>query len=407
MTIGRRTVASTVADLVVRSGAAGAVAVAAHTAVNARLLRTPGPRSEPVTDRVSVIVPLRDEAARARACLSALLATRDVPDLEVIAYDDGSTDGTGDILREIAAADRRLVVLAGSEPPPGWLGKPHACARAAARSGGDVLVFVDADVTVAPDGLARAVRMLRTSGLALISPYPRLIALGPAERLIQPLLPWSWLALLPLRAAERSARPSLSAAGGQLLCVDAGAYRRAGGHGAVRGEVLDDIALLRAIKRTGARGVVADGTALAETRMYDGWAALRDGYAKSLWAAGGGAAGSAAQLGLLGWLFVVPAVAAARGSRAGVVGYLAGVASRLIAGRRTGGRCWPDAAAHPLSVALLGWLTVVSWWRRLRGTARWRGRPVRANHEQATGTDRATGTTCAIRRHLRRHKVGP
>ena len=361
---------------VVRAGAAGAVAAAAHAGVNSRLLRVPPPPAA-VRERVSVVLPVRDEADRVGPCLRALLASQQVDDLEVIVYDDRSRDGTGEIVREIARGDSRVTVLTGPEPPPGWLGKPHACARAAERATGDVLVFLDADVTLAPDGLARTVGLLRASGLDLVSPYPRQIAVGAAERLVQPLLQWSWLTLLPLRLAERSGRPSLSAANGQLLCVDARAYRRAGGHGAVRGDVLDDIALLRAVKRSGGRGVVADGTDLAATRMYDGWAELRDGYAKSLWAAGGHPVASAGQIGLLCWLFVLPALAAARGSRAGLVGYLAGVAGRVISARRTGGRCWPDAAAHPVSIAVLGWLTALSWWRRRRGTARRKGRPLR------------------------------
>ncbi len=260
--------------------------------------------------------------------------------------------------------------------PAGWLGKPHACARAAAAATGTVLVFVDADVTVAPDRVARTVLLLRDAGLDLVSPYPRQEAAGVAERLIQPLLQWSWLALLPLRLAERSTRPSLSAAGGQLLAVDVAAYRRAGGHEGVRDQVIEDVALLRRLKRAGGRGVVADGTDLAVNRMYSGWSQLRDGYAKSLAVAGGSTLGSAGQIGVLAWLFVVPAVAALGGSGPGAVGYLAGVAGRVLAARRTGGRSWPDAAAHPASVSLLGYLTAVSWWRRRRGTARWKGRPV-------------------------------
>ncbi|EFC83804.1 glycosyltransferase family 2 protein [Parafrankia sp. EUN1f] len=356
-----------------RSGAVGALVVAAHTAVNAWLLRNPA-GSAPVRERVSVVLPVRDEADRVHTCLTALLASRDVADLEVLVYDDQSSDGTDTIVRKLAAEDPRLRVLTGPEPEPGWLGKPHACARAAREATGTVIVFVDADVTVAPHGVARAVGLLRGAGLDLVSPYPRQVAVSVPERLVQPLLQWSWLALLPLRAAERSARPSLTAANGQFLCVDAAAYARAGGHAAVRGAVLDDLALLRAVKRSGGRGVVADGTDLATTWMYDGWAPLRDGYAKSLWAAGGNPAASLGQLAGLAWLFVVPAVAALRGSRLGLVGYLAGVAGRVVAARRTGSRSWPDALAHPVSVGLLGQLTALSWWRRRRGTARWKGR---------------------------------
>jgi hypothetical protein len=140
--------------------------------------------------------------------------------------------------------------------------------------------------------------------------------------------------------------------------------------------VLDDLALLRAVKASGGRGGVTDGTDLAACRMYDGWPALRDGYTKSLWAALGSPTGAVATTGVLSALYVWPAVAAALGSRAGAVGYAAGVAGRVVAARRTGGRVWPDALAHPASVALLGYLTARSWAGRRRGTLRWKGRPV-------------------------------
>ncbi|WP_163547332.1 glycosyltransferase [Candidatus Frankia nodulisporulans] len=367
-----------------RSAAVASVCVAVHTACNARLLRV-APPATTVPEGVSVILPVRDEAGRLDGCLAALLAATHLPRLEIIVYDDESTDGTDRLLAAWADRDPRVVALRGGAPPAGWLGKPHACARAAALARGSALVFVDADVTLAPDGLARAVLLLRATGLDLISPYPRQAAGGIAERLVQPLLSWLWLALLPLRIAERSPRPSLSAAGGQFLCVDAAAYRRAGGHAAVRDQIIEDVALLRAVKRAGGRGVVTDGTPLADNRMYTDWQSLRDGYAKSLAAAGGSPAASAAQVGLLGWLYVLPALAALRGRPAGVLGYLAGVTSRTIAARRTGGRVWPDPLAHPVSIGLLGYLTTVSWWRRRRGQATWKGRPVTASTDRWMG----------------------
>jgi hypothetical protein len=353
------------------SGVAGLLA--AHAAVNSRLLRVPPP-ARVVRERVSVLVPARDEATRIGPCLQAILASTSLPELEVIVLDDNSADGTGEIARNLAETDPRLRVVSGNEPPRGWLGKPYACAQLADRATGDVLVFVDADVIVAPDGLARTVLAMRDSRLDLVCPYPKQQAVGVAERLVQPLLQWSWLTLLPLRLAETSARPSLAAANGQLLCCDAVGYRRAGGHAAVRDSVLDDIALLRAVKRSGGRGVVVDGTDIATTRMYEGWPALRDGYAKSLWSAGGNPTGSAAQCAVLAAIYLLPPAAALRGSRSGFAGYLAGVAGRGITGRRTGARVWPDAAAHPLSIALLIELTALSWWRRRRGTASWKGR---------------------------------
>ena len=106
---------------------------------------------------------------------------------------------------------------------------PGRAGRLIERIGGEL---ADADVVLAPEAVAATVALLADTGLDLVSPYPRQDAPG-ATRLVQPLLQWSWLTFLPLRLAERSARPSLSAANGQLLAVTRAAYDRAGGHAAV------------------------------------------------------------------------------------------------------------------------------------------------------------------------------
>lgn len=361
----------------------------AHTLVNAtRWLRRPAlPPDTPIPERVAVLLPLRDEAARLTPCLRALLDQRGVPHLEIVVLDDGSTDGTADLVRAVAAGDRRVRLRTGAPPPPGWLGKPYACQQLAdaADPAATVLVFVDADVVLAPHAVAAGVAALRATGAALLCPYPRIVAGSPGERLVQPLLQWLWLTFLPLAAVERSRRPALTAAGGQFLVLDRTGYRRAGGHAAVRDRVLEDIALARAVKRAGGRTVLADGSALARCRMYGSWRELADGYAKSLWAAFGSPVGAAAALLTLLLLYAGPPLLAITAMLAGAavpavlgtVGYLLGVAGRVITARATGGRCWPDPLAHPVSVALLGWLTVRSYHLRWRGRLAWRGRPVR------------------------------
>lgn len=363
----------------VTAAAIGAAVLAAHAAVNARLLRTP-PRHAGAVTSVSVLVPARDEAARIGPCLTALLA-QDVA--EILVIDDGSTDGTADVVRAVSAGDDRVLVLEGAPLPAGWLGKPHACQQLADAARGDVLAFVDADVVLAADGLARAVTLLDASGLDLISPYPRQVTESVAERLVQPLLQWSWLTFLPLRLAERWAAPRLTAANGQLLVCGAAAYARVGGHAAVRGNVVEDVALARAFKRHGLAATVVDGTDIATCRMYAGLADLRDGYTKSLWAAFGSRAGAAGAMALLGWLYVVPAAGAAVGvvrrdvrlGLTGLAGYGAGVAGRVVAAQRTGGRA-TDALAHPASIAALVWLTARSWRHKRAGRLVWRGRRI-------------------------------
>jgi Glycosyl transferase family 2 len=359
------------------AGSAAAVLATAHTAFNLRQLRRPQPlpADRTIAELVSVLLPVRDEADKVSACLKALLAQESLDRVEVLVLDDGSTDGTADRVRDEAGGRPGVRLISGPpEPPAGWLGKPWACARLADAARGSVLVFVDADVVLAPGAVAATVDLLRSARLDLVSPYPRQLAVTWSERLVQPLLQWSWLATLPLGVAERSSRPSLAAANGQFLAVDAAAYRRAGGHGAVRAAVLDDVELLRAVKRTGGRGTVVDGTQLATCRMYHGWTELEAGYAKSLWAAFGSPAGAAAVTAGLGVAFVLPFAAALRGSKVGLVGYAAAVAGRVLVARRVGGRVWPDSLAHPASVAVLGVLTSRSLSQHRAGTLTWKGR---------------------------------
>ncbi len=342
------------------------VALTGHTIVNAALLRRP-PRDATTTQRVAVLLPLRDEADRVTPCLEALLGQRGVPGLTILVLDDGSADGTAEVVRSVAGDKVRL--LTGAAPPPGWLGKPHACEQLARAAGDvDVLVFVDADVVLAPDAVAGAVNLLRDARVTLLSPYPRITGAG---RLVQPLLQWSWLTFLPLRAMERSPRESLAAAGGQWLVLDRAGYERAGGHTAVRDDVLEDIGLARAVKRSGGRIALADGSRLATCEMYTSWPALVDGYSKSLWASG--AAFAVVPL-LLLYVFPPLLVFVPRVAPVALAAYLLGVAGRVVSARATGGRAWPDALAHPASVAVFGRLVLRSIRLRRQGRLTWRGR---------------------------------
>jgi hypothetical protein len=366
--------------VMVQSGTALALGIAAHTAYNLTVLRNPTFTGVPITERISVLIPARNEAVNIAAAINSVCAQVGLDNLEIIVLDDASTDSTGDIVSDITSGDSRVHLIRGDEEPPqGWMGKQFACHRLAERATGSVLVFLDADVALEPDAIAACVELLRSEDLALVAPYPRQVAHGALERLVQPLVIWAWAATLPVGIAEKSLRPSLSAANGQLLVIDAGAYRQSGGHESVRNIVLEDIALMRSLKSNGHHCVTVDGSHLAECRMYDSTEQVVDGYTKSLWSAFGSPAGSVAVNALLAGAYLVPPISMIASRKKshrviGAVGYLAGVTSRALVARRTGGRVVPDSLAHPASIAAFIGLNVLSWSRHVRGTNTWKGR---------------------------------
>lgn len=362
---------------VVSVGASIAVAGAVNAAINIRLLRKRPPR-QAVTERVSILVPARNEARHIEPTVRSLLAQDDVEFLDLVVLDDGSTDETAQILAGIA--DDRLTVVQGADvdPPPGWLGKPWACARLAAHANhADVVVFADADVEFAPHAISTAVTELREGGYALLAPFPQETAVTFSERLFQPLLNWVWLTTVPIELVRRTTWPPLAIANGQFLVFDAAAYRAVGGHECVRGEVVEDIAIMRKVRQAGLRAAPTLGADLARCRMYRSGSEVVDGYAKSLWSAFGGPVGTLAVVGLLTVTYLLPPVAmlGRRARISGAIGTAAGVANRLIVARATGERVI-DAALQPLSASAFITLNALSWFRHVRGRNRWKGRSV-------------------------------
>ena len=195
-----------VSGRIVRALAVVSVAGAVHAVVNLALLRRPPPDPPPVRRPVTVVLPVRDEETQVAGCLAAVLDQRGIEDLRVVVVDDGSTDGTADVVR--AVYDHRVRLLR-ADPRPRLAGETARLRDGGERprSDDEVLVFVDADVRLFPDAIAAAVAVLDEHGLDLVSPWPRLLAEGLAERLVQPLVPWLWATTLPVRLAERPRGP--------------------------------------------------------------------------------------------------------------------------------------------------------------------------------------------------------
>ena len=152
-----------------------------------------------------MLIPARNEQANIAEAVRCVLANQDV-EIELLVLDDGSTDETAAILAAID--DPRLGVLAGAPLPAGWSGKQYACARLGDASSHPLLVFVDADVRLTPDALARmAGHMQRHPELALASGFPLQITGSWSERLLLPLIHLILLGYRPQALGCRADRP--------------------------------------------------------------------------------------------------------------------------------------------------------------------------------------------------------
>ncbi|MFE9925110.1 glycosyltransferase [Streptomyces sp. NPDC005774] len=216
------------------------------------------PRREPEAwPSVCVVVPARDEAAVLPVSLPSLLA-QDYPGrAEVFLVDDGSTDGTGRLARELADRHGGLPLTVGSpgEPPPGWTGKlwavRHGIALARVRAP-EYLLLTDADIAHAPDSLRRLVAAARTGGFDVVSQMARLRVESLWERMVVPAFVYFFAQLYPFRRIGRNGSRTAAAAGGCVL-LRAEAAERARIPDAIRQAVIDDVALARAVKAVGGR----------------------------------------------------------------------------------------------------------------------------------------------------------
>jgi chlorobactene glucosyltransferase len=244
-----------------------------------RLGQFPAPSFLP---RVSLLVPARNEARNIAGCVRGLLA-QDYPHFEVIALDDESTDGTGEILARLAAEDDRLRVIRGQPLPAGWLGKNWACHQLAQAATGDYLLFTDADTCHDPLMLRDSIAAALATRADLLSGMPHQEVKTWSEQLLVPILAWSFMAFIPLALAQRVRAAFLSVSIGQYLLFRRTAYNRINGHAAVRDKVVEDYELARNIKKAGLQWRFVDATARIHCRMYHNFREVFNGLSKNLY----------------------------------------------------------------------------------------------------------------------------
>lgn len=338
--------------------------------INFLTIRTPDEIIQ-IGDAVSVVVPMRNEAPNVAELVNSLRTQQNLTNVEFLFLDDNSEDGTLTLLHQHTTGLSNFHVLSGSTLPQGWIGKTWALQQLYEKSSGEIIVSIDADVRLVPDAICRAVRLLKRTQLDFLSPYPAQLAHTWSEKLIQPLLQWSWMSTVILRFAEKSSRTSMVVANGQFFIVRRAALAQVGGYHCVSNKVLDDVELARALVKQGSHGCVANGAAIASTRMYSSWNQIQSGYGKSLHAAFGSVFGSALAIAFIFLTGMAPLIAGMNGSYIAWYAYAAVTLTRAMSSIKTG-KNGVDAFVHPLSSALLIYLIIYSW--LMRGQLQWKGR---------------------------------
>lgn len=366
------------------------------------VLPTTAVQAGPILDyatqpEVTILIPARNEAAVIATTVTAILQ-QDYPHLQLLVLNDHSDDGTAAAAQCAAGDDSRFRLLNGQPLPTGWMGKNWACHQLAEATGPvdacltkrvsvpDILVFTDADVLWQPGAVSALVTEFQRSSADLLTIWPTQITVTWGERLTVPLMALAVLGYLPLYLAQDFYHPLAAAANGQCMAFRRTAYSAIGGHAAVRGAVVEDVRLAQHIKSAGLKLRMADGNELLRCRMYDGWHAVLDGYAKNILAGHGNHVPLLLLSTLFHWaVFVWPWFWLTAGTRWTLPAWpiwpallvILGIGARAVTAAATRQRSG-DALLMPVSVALMTWVAARAlWWRWRFGGVVWKGRILR------------------------------
>jgi len=230
---------------------------------------------------VSILIPARNEEENIGTLLDQLSAL-DYSKLEIIVYNDHSTDQTESIVKKKVSESPVIRIINGLNPPTGWLGKNYACHQLAKAAAGDILLFLDADVGVKKDLIKRSVSHFQKYELDLLSIFPKQIVKSFGEKISVPLLNWILLSLLPLFLIRKWNSGVFSAANGQFMMFNAVTYKSLWPHEKYRSNGVEDIAIMRLFQREKLANDICLGDDDISCRMYADLDAAIDGFTKSI-----------------------------------------------------------------------------------------------------------------------------
>lgn len=231
--------------------------------------------------KVSILIPARNEEENIGNLLEQLTKL-EYGSLEILIYNDDSTDKTESILEHWETIKPLIKIINGQQLPQGWLGKNHACHQLSQAASGDVLLFLDADVSVKKDLIKRSIKHLQHYNLDLLSIFPKQIVETLGEKISVPLMNWILLSLLPLPLVRRAKNKAFSAANGQFMMFNAVTYKTIWPHQKCKSHRVEDIAIMKLFKNKGLAIDTRLGDSDISCRMYFGLDTAIEGFTKNI-----------------------------------------------------------------------------------------------------------------------------
>jgi glycosyltransferase involved in cell wall biosynthesis len=230
---------------------------------------------------VSVLIPARDEESNI-ALLIKDLKEQDYQNIEIIVFNDLSTDKTAHVVLELSKTDHRITLVNSGGLPNGWLGKNFACHSLSKHAKGAYFLFLDADVRIYKDIIANTVAFSEKYKLGLLSIFPTQIMITTGERITVPNMNYILLSLLPLILVRKSKNQSLAAANGQYMLFDSAKYLETFPHEKMKDNRVEDIEIARYFKRNNIKIACLTGFNTIKCRMYQGFGDAVNGFSKNV-----------------------------------------------------------------------------------------------------------------------------
>ena len=230
---------------------------------------------------VSVSIPARNEELNIESILTCL-QRQDYKNIEILVYDDQSTDRTGEIVSQFMKQDNRIKLIESGGLPPGWLGKNHACHELSKRAKGKYFLFIDADVRLSKNIIIQTITTSEKHNLGLLSIFPIQEMQTFGERITVPNMNFILLSLLPLILVRKTKFHSLTAANGQFMLFKSSVYQHVYPHKKMKDSKVEDIEIARYYKESNIRIACTTGDERVSCRMYTDFNEAVDGFSKNI-----------------------------------------------------------------------------------------------------------------------------